>query len=194
VGKFSQEEIVLSTEQSFPFWLAEGYFHKGFAALLAQVGTEGLESLQTGRTIFNMTGANLSLCQFQAQIALALSLTGDAAAALEKIDEALATSAINGNVFNLSEIHRLREEILLTHSRDNGTEAEACFNKSLEVARAQRAKSSKLRTLISLHRLHTQQGRKSESHSALENVYQWFQEGHDLPDLTEAKQLLEHAN
>ena len=194
VEKFSQEEIVLSTEQSFPFWLAEGYFHKGFAALLAQDGTEGLESLQTGLTIFNMTGANLSLCQFQAQIALGLSLTGHSAAALQKIDEALATSAINGNVFNLAEIHRLRGEILLAHFRDNGTEAEASFKKSLEIARAQQARSSELRTLVSLHRLHKEQGRKSESRAALESVYQWFQEGHDLPDLTEAKQLLEHAD
>ena len=187
----SQEEIALSTEQSFPFWLAEGYFHQGFAALLEQHGAEGLQSLHTGLNIFNMTGAKLSLCQFQAQLAQGHLLTGDTAAALQQIDEALATSAINGNVFHLSEIHRLRGEILLAHSPDHVPDAEACFHKSLEFARVQQAKSSELRTTISLCRFHQQQGRSAESRDALANLVEWFQEGHDLPDLIEAKRLLD---
>ena len=189
VRKMSQEEISLSTEQSFPFWLAEGYFHQGFASLLDGKGAEGLQSLQTGLNIFNMTGAKLSLCQFQAQLAQGHLLTGDTSAALQQIDEALATSAINGNVFYLAEIHRLRGEILLAHSPDRVPDAEACFHKSLEIARAQQAKSSELRTTISRYCLHQQQGRSAESRDALANLVAWFQEGHDLPDLMEAKQL-----
>ena len=190
VQKFSREETALSTEQSFPFWLAEGYFHQGFSLLLQQKGTEGLESLQSGLTIFNMTGAKLSLCHFYGQLAQGHLLAGDTAEALKKIDDAIATSAINGNVFNLAEIHRLRGEILLAHSSDRISDAEACFHKSLEIAKAQQASSSELRTTVSLCRLHQQQGRSSESRDGLADLCQWFQEGHNLPDLIEAMQLL----
>jgi serine/threonine protein kinase/tetratricopeptide (TPR) repeat protein len=110
VRKISQEVIALSNEQSFPFWLAEGYFHQGFAALLEQNGSQGLELLQTGLNVFQMTGAKLSLCQFYGQLAEGYLLTGETSEALQKIDEAIAMSAINGNVFNLAEIHRLRGE------------------------------------------------------------------------------------
>ncbi len=194
VRKTCLEEITLSTEQGFPFWLAEGYFHQGFASLLDRQGAEGLTSLQAGMNIFRMTGAKLSLCQFYAQMALGHLLTGDMAAALREIDEALATSAINGNVFHLAEIHRQRGEILLASSDDDIQEAEACFDKSLEIARAQQARSSELRTTVSLHKLHHQQGRPAESREALAGIYQWFNEGHDLPDLIEAKQLLDAMN
>ena len=70
-------------------------------------------------------------------------------------------------------------------------EAEGCFFTSLEIARNQHAKSSELRTLVSLVRLHQQQGGRSESRIVLEQVYNWFTEGHELPDLIEAKQLLD---
>ncbi len=190
VQRFSREEIALSTEQSFPFWLAEGHFHQGFSLLLEQKGTEGLESLQTGLAIFNQTGAKLSLCHFYGQIALGHLLTGDTAEALQKIDDALAASAVNGNVFNLAEIHRLRGEILLAHSTELAADAEECFNKSLGIARTQQARSSELRTLVSLCRLHIRQGGRSESCEALADLCNWFQEGHDLPDFLEAKQLL----
>ena len=121
--------------------------------------------------IFSMIGANLSLCHFQAQMALGHLLTGDTAAALRQIDEALVTSAINGNVFYLAEIHRLRGEILLAHRDDYIHDAETCFDKSLEIARAQQAKACELRTTVSLYKLHLKQGRLAESRDALASIY-----------------------
>lgn len=194
VLKISEEETALSTEQSFPFWLAESYLHQGFGLLLEKNADQGLHSLDTGLTIFNMTGAKLSLCQFYSQIAYGNMLKGDMETAQQKIDEAITTSAINGNVFSLAEIHRLRGEILLAHGDDHMKEAEASFNKSLEIARAQQARSPELRTMMSLFRLHQQQSRGDESRPALQAIYNWFEEGHDLPDLIEARQLLDATN
>jgi len=45
------------------------------------------------------------------------------------------------------------------------------------------------RTLLS--RLWQQQGKKSEAHSLLAEIYGWFTEGFDTKDLQEAKALLE---
>lgn len=191
VSQISREEISLSTEQSFPFWLAEGYFHQGFGKLLEHDAAAGLQSIQTGLEIFGMTGAKLSLCQFHAQLALGYLLLGDTAEALRRIDESLQLSSINGNVFHLAEIHRLRGEILLAHSSDRIAEVEACFETSLAVARAQQAKSCELRTAVSRCRLLRKLGRAEEGRESLARLFDWFQEGWQLPDLVEARQLLE---
>ena len=47
---------------------------------------------------------------------------------------------------------------------------------------------------MSLSRLWQQQGKKSEAHSLLAEIYGWFTEGFDTKDLQEAKVLLEESN
>jgi predicted ATPase len=109
--------------------------------------------------------------------------------ALRRIDVALETAAANGNVFFLAESHRLRGEILLV--RNQPQDAEASFEQSLEIARSQHAKSWELRTTMSLCRLWETQNRRSEAHALLANIYGWFTEGFDLPELVDAKRMLE---
>ena len=69
-------------------------------------------------------------------------------------------------------------------------EAEACFQKALEVARRQEAKSWELRATMSLGRLWQQQGKPGEARQLLTEVYTWFTEGFDTADLREARTLL----
>jgi predicted ATPase len=70
-------------------------------------------------------------------------------------------------------------------------EAEACFQRALDVARRQEAKSLELRAAMSLSRLWQQQGKRAEAHQSLAPIYGWFTEGFDTADLQEAKALLE---
>ena len=74
---------------------------------------------------------------------------------------------------------------------NNPGEAEACFQKAIEIARRQQAKSLELRATMSLSRLWQQQGKKEEAHKLLSEIYTWFTEGFDTTDLQEAKVLLE---
>ena len=74
---------------------------------------------------------------------------------------------------------------------DPQVEAEACFLKAIEIARKQQAKSLELRAATSLARLWQQQGKQSEAHQLLADVYNWFTEGFDTKDLQEAKALLD---
>ena len=69
VRRAADEGVALAKEQGFPFWLAEGLLHQGFSLLLDQQPDESLQSLQAGLDVFNMTGANLSLCHFYAMFA-----------------------------------------------------------------------------------------------------------------------------
>ena len=72
-----------------------------------------------------------------------------------------------------------------------GTQAEACFQQALAIARRQQAKSWELRAATSLSRLWQQQGKQAEAHALLAPVYGWFTEGFDTADLQEAQALLE---
>jgi hypothetical protein len=73
---------------------------------------------------------------------------------------------------------------------DPQLEAEACFQKAMEIARRQNAKSLELRAVISLSRLWQQQGKREEAWRLLAEIYGWFTEGFDTTDLQEAKALL----
>jgi predicted ATPase len=95
-----------------------------------------------------------------------------------------------------AELYRVKGELTLSQSgvppESQGREvAEACFQKAIEIARKQQAKSLELRAVMSLARLWQQQGKITEAHQLLSEVYNWFTEGFDTKDLQEAKALLD---
>jgi predicted ATPase len=69
-------------------------------------------------------------------------------------------------------------------------EAEIYFLKAIEIAQRQQAKSLELRATMSLARLWQQQGKRTEAHRTLSEIYNWFTEGFDTKDLQEAKALI----
>ena len=71
---------------------------------------------------------------------------------------------------------------------------EACFLKALEISRKQQAKSLELRATVSLARLWQSQGKQTEAHQMLSEIYNWFTEGFDTKDLQEAQALLEELS
>jgi predicted ATPase len=73
-------------------------------------------------------------------------------------------------------------------------EAESSLHKAVEVARRQQAKSWELRATTSLARLWQKQGKVDEARQMLAEIYGWFTEGFDTPDLQEAKALLEELS
>ena len=68
---------------------------------------------------------------------------------------------------------------------------EECFQKAIDIAQKQQAKSLELRAATSLARLWQSQGKIAEARELLAPVYNWFTEGFDTADLQEAKALLE---
>jgi len=74
------------------------------------------------------------------------------------------------------------------------SQAEACFQLAIDVARRQTAKSLELRAVKSLSRLWQKQGKKDDARRMLAEIYGWFTEGFDTADLKEAKALLEELS
>jgi predicted ATPase len=80
--------------------------------------------------------------------------------------------------------------LLLAQKGSNAAEAHKCFERALEIARKQHAKSWELRATTSLARLLASQGRRDEARAMLADIYKWFTEGFDTADLKDAKALL----
>jgi predicted ATPase len=139
------------------------------------------------------------------QVEEGLSVLAEALAQVEKTDER----------FYEAELYRLKGTLTLQQANqkakgknqkakietdprslnpDPQGEAEACFLKAIDIARQQQAKSLELRTTVSLARLWQQQGKTSEAHQMLSELYNWFTEGFDTVDLKEAKTLLDELH
>ncbi len=118
-----------------------------------------------------------------------LARAGDRDGAVAALAEAEAAIETSGQRWWEAEIHRLRGMLLLSSQRF--TECEASFERALDVARQQQARSLELRAATSLARLWGEQRRRAEAGNLLAPVYGWFTEGFDTADLKEAKALLD---
>ncbi len=96
--------------------------------------------------------------------------------------------------FYEAELHRLKGELLLKREPSNVGEARSCFQRAVEIARNQGAKSLELRATMSLARLLAKQRRRGEARAMLAEIYNWFTEGFDTADLKEAEELLDELS
>src|SRR5215831_16602608 len=95
---------------------------------------------------------------------------------LSALTEALATADEHENRYYEAEMHRLKGELLLKQDDSNAAEAQSCFERAVEIARRQNAKSLELRATMSLARLVALQGRRDEARTMLADIYNWFTE------------------
>jgi predicted ATPase len=141
-----------------------------------------------------------------AQLAEAYGKVGQAEEGLTVLAEALTVVNHSGERHYEAELYRLKGEFLLKSNIQGlmsevekraldtppgASEAEACFQQALNIARHQQAKSLELRATMSLSRLWQHQGQHDEARHLLADVYGWFTEGFDTLDLKEAKALLD---
>jgi predicted ATPase len=119
---------------------------------------------------------------------------GDLEEGLAVASEALAHAHSTGERYCASELNRLNGELLLRLGPSRQSAAESAFRTAIEVARAQQARWWELRATVSLARLLRDTGRRDEGRAMLAEIYGWFTEGFDTPDLKDAKALLDELN
>jgi len=182
--------LALAGEQGFPVMLAMATFYKGWS--LAERGHVVDGSLEMNRALadFERSGSRLFGVFYRVLLADSYLKTG-------RVDEGLATLAEASDVMAATrertaeaELHRIRGELLLRQGAPAHV-VQGCFEEALDVARSQGAKSWELRAAMSQARLWAMQGRRREAHEVLQEIYDWFTEGHDTRDLREAKALLD---
>ena len=123
-----------------------------------------------------------------ALLAEACGSAGRAEEGLSALAEALAFVQSSDERYYEAALHRLQVDLLLAKGDEAG--AEASFREAIAVARRQSARSWELRATTSLARLWQKQGKVDEARQVLAQIYGWFTEGFDTPDLKEAQALL----
>src|SRR5207245_11073097 len=141
------------------------------------------------------SGSEVWRTDCRALLAKAYGEAGQTEEGLSALAEARAIVERTGERWWEAEVYRAQGELCLQQAADKGQQAgeevEACFQRALDVARHQEAKSLELRAATSLSRLWQQQGKRQEAHDLLAPVYYWFTEGFDTADLKDAKASLE---
>jgi predicted ATPase len=207
IQKRAEELIALANEQGFPFLGAWGTMYRGWALTQQGQEEEGIARIRQGLAASRATGAGVGQPYWLALLAEAYGKARQVEEGLPLLAEALAVVDKTGERFYEAELHRLKGTLTLQKFQVSSfrfqvlpsprpltpsphAEAEACFQKALDIAQKQHAKSLELRAATSLARLWQQQGKQKEAHDLLSQIYNWFTEGFDTKDLQEAKALL----
>jgi adenylate cyclase len=184
----AEELIQLSLETGLAGWLADGTCFRGEAlARLGQV-QEGIAQMREGIAANRSLGEGCYLPGVLRALANAQARAGQPEDGLTTLDEALARVEQTDERHWEAELYRLRGALLLMQGDDAA--AEANLEIAVEVARRQSAKSWELRATTSLARLWQKQGKTGEARRVLEEIYGWFTEGYDTPDLKAARALV----
>src|SRR5262249_56403082 len=124
--------------------------YRGWVLAMQGQGEEGLAQVRQGIAAWRATGAALLvpyLCTVLADVSAHLGHTEDG---LQALAEAHTLVEQHEERYWEAEVARLRGVLLLRQTATPQAEAEACFQRALDVAHRQEAKSLQLRAAISL--------------------------------------------
>ena len=188
--KENAEDLMrLSKRMDFSSFWGTGTCYWGETLVKLERVEEGIAQIRQGMEIRQSVGARCYLTGILGALAEAQAKAGKPEDGLVTLSEALALVEETDERYYEAELLRLHGELLLMQG--NESSAEASLRKAIEVARRKSAKSWELRAAIDLARLWQKQGRSGEVRAMLSDIYGWFTEGFDTPDLREAKTLLE---
>ncbi len=182
--------IEFATEQGFPTWRAHGQIIAGWAEAELGQTDSGIAQIEEALRHYQATDAKLWEPLFLLLHARALTLAGKTAEALGLITTALQIASTMGTYWFEAELHRVKGELLLALDKANAGEAQTCFERALAVAHKQGAKALELRACISMVRLARQHGESGTATAQCAALYEWFTEGLNTVELTEARELL----
>ncbi|PWW04529.1 putative ATPase [Hoeflea marina] len=135
-------------------------------------------------------GFRMRYPNYLANYAEAVARQGDLAGGLAAIDEAIALCESRGQVVGIPEILRIKGNMFRFQDPADPDRAEACYRRSIELARQGEALSWELRSAMSLVKLRRMHGGDNEAENMLSSTYDRFQEGFSTGDLVRARALI----
>ncbi|HXM88676.1 MAG TPA: AAA family ATPase, partial [Candidatus Acidoferrum sp.] len=186
--------INTAEDVGFLYVLRHARVVKGWALTELGRAEEGIGQIREETDALSANREELWLTLCLATLADACLRAGRIEHGLKAIGDALDLVRRSGECFWEAEINRLRGELLLRQSDSNAAGARSCFERAIQLARKQDAKSLELRATASLARLLAKQGNGAAARAMLADIYNWFTEGFDTADLKDAKALLDELS
>jgi tetratricopeptide (TPR) repeat protein len=183
------EALRLCREYTMPQYTAIARIFEGYAIARRGDLRAGGAAIRGGLADYVATGAVVGSGYLRALLAETYARQGDTDKALAILTEALSEVKRTGERWGEADLTRQVGEV---HRLQGECDAAARhFAVAIEIARRQSAKLFELRAAVSLARLWSEQGKRSEARELLAPTYEWFTEGFDMRDLKEAKALLD---
>ena len=186
----AEAAVILSSEHGFPSWLALGTLLRGSALMALGQKREGIVQLRQGIKNWRAIGTELFMPFYLALLAEGYRGLNQIGGAFDALKEGWEVIEQTDEQWWNAELNRLKGELLWQHPTMDGIQAENYFQKALELAQNQQAKSLELRAATSWAKLWLSKGKSEAAHDILAPVYNWFTEGTETSDLREAKSLL----
>jgi len=189
--QYAETLHAMATEGGFLLWAAQGRIYRGWAQAMTEDAEEGIAEMRAGIESYRLTGSGLmtpQLCIMMAEAQLRACRPGEA---LASISRGLRYVEESQEHVHEPELHRLRGEIMVAQGGNSA--GEASLNRAIVLAQGQQARMLELRAALSLAKLHRDRGRTAEAVALLQPLYDWFQEGRDMPELVEAGSILASA-
>jgi predicted ATPase len=186
--------MTFAITQGLTHRIGQGRVLLGWALAMEGDAAAGVQHIQKGLAAHQDTGSKVARPYYLTLLAEAFGQASKPVAGLQVSAEALALVATTEERWWEAELSRLMRALQLQLPIPDVPQAEACFQRALDVARRQQAKSLELRAAMRLSRLWQHQGRRKEARQVLAEVYGWFTEGFDTADLQKAKALLEELS
>ena len=175
-------------------WKALGTVTRGCVFALTSNASDAVQMIKAGITAWQSTGPTFWTPWYLSNLAGAHAQLGEVNEAERYIGEAMTTLKTGKENWCDAEVNRTAGEIALLAPTPDTAKGEMYFNRALDVARQQQAKSWELRAAMSMARLWRDQGKRDEARDLLAPIYGWFTEGFDTRDLKEAKALLDELS
>jgi class 3 adenylate cyclase/predicted ATPase len=149
----------------------------------------GIRLIRTALEELRRLGARARRTEYLAMLADRALAIGDLAMARAAVQEAHRLAEETGERFYLAELHRLDAAMCLAADAGAHQKAERHLRRAIDVARHQSARLLELRAAADLARLWAGRGDRRRAHDLLAPIYDWFSEGFDTPQLTDARRL-----
>jgi class 3 adenylate cyclase/predicted ATPase len=187
----AEAAITIAEKEGVPLFESWARVAKGWALSHLGQAEQGVAQIREALAMASATIGEIWRTYNLAQLAEACGKAERIDEGLEVIVEALDVVQEKGERWWEAEIHRLKGELLLKQDDHNTVEVQICFERAIEIAHRQSAKSLELRATTSLARLLDKTERRDEARTMLAVICNWFTEGLDTADLIDAKALLD---
>ena len=164
---------------------------RGCVLALTGKACDAVQTIGAAITAYRSTGCTTWTPWWLSHLAIAHAELGQFNDAWSCIGEAIAVVEKTKEKWFEAELNRIAGETALRPPAGDAAKAQAYFDRALNIARVQQAKSWELRAATSMARLWRDQGKNEQARELLAPVYDSFTEGFDTRDLKEAKTLLE---
>jgi DNA-binding winged helix-turn-helix (wHTH) protein/predicted ATPase len=186
--EYAEMAIAISKEHQLPLYEAMATIVRGWSLIQQGGRRDALSEMRKGLATLQSLHTKLLWPHFLTLVFESLDGQVQLHEGLPMLDEALGWVERNGDQYYQAELYRLKGDLLLRPG-GQAAEAEYCFDRAVEIAQRQGAKSLELRSTMSIARLRQRQSREIEGRDLLARICNQFDAGLDTEDLRQAKEL-----